>query len=60
MIQDIVVNLAVGRERDPTADYAISVAKQFEAELAGVVFCYEPMIAAATPMDAMPPDLIEA
>jgi nucleotide-binding universal stress UspA family protein len=60
MIQDIVVNLAIGRDRDPAADYAISVAKLFEAELAGVAFCYEPIITVATPLDAMPPDLIEA
>jgi hypothetical protein len=60
MIQDIVVNLAIGRGRDPAADYAISIAKLFEAELAGVAFCYEPIATAATPLDAVPPDLIEA
>ena len=61
MIQDIVVNLAVEDGQDPVADYAISVAKLFEAELSGIAFSYDPIVlAAATPMDAMPPDLIEA
>jgi nucleotide-binding universal stress UspA family protein len=59
MIQDIVVNLAVGRSNDPAVEYAISVAKTFEAELTGIAFCYEPVMVAGA-MEAIPADLIEA
>src|SRR5258706_369127 len=46
MIKDIVVNLTVGAARDPAADYAISMAKTFNAHLAGVAFAYEPVLPA--------------
>ena len=42
MIKDIVVNLAVGAERDAAAQYAISIADTLGAHLAGVAFSYEP------------------
>ena len=44
MIKDIVVSLSVGAVRDGAADYAISLARLFEAHVAGVAFAYEPMI----------------
>jgi len=46
MLRDIVVNLTVGAARDPAADYAISMAKTFNAHLAGVAFAYEPVLPA--------------
>jgi nucleotide-binding universal stress UspA family protein len=58
MIQDIIVNLAVGRSHDPAVGYAVSVAKTFEADLAGIAFCYQPLIVAGA-MDAIPADFIE-
>lgn len=58
MIQDIIVNLAVGRSHDPAIDYAISVAKTFEADLVGIAFRYEPLFVAGA-MEAIPTDFIE-
>jgi nucleotide-binding universal stress UspA family protein len=59
MIQDIIVNLSVGRPQDPALDYAVTLAQAFDADLTGVAFRYEPVIV-ASPMDGMPVDLIEA
>ena len=59
MIQDIIVSLAVGRSRDPAVGFAISVAETFDAELAGVAFCYQPVVLGG-PMDAIPAELIES
>src|SRR5437773_955779 len=58
MIQDIVVNLAVARKRDPALNYAVSVAQAFEADLSAVAFCYDPVVIPAT-MEAMPDDFAE-
>src|SRR5882724_4799940 len=58
MIQDIIVNLAVGRPHDPAVGCAVSVAKTLEADLVGIAFCYEPPIVTG-PMDAIPADFIE-
>jgi nucleotide-binding universal stress UspA family protein len=44
MIKDILVNLGANSERDPARDYAISVARTFEAHLTGLAFAYEPVI----------------
>jgi nucleotide-binding universal stress UspA family protein len=41
MIKDIVVNLAVNNSRDVTADYAITLARAFDAHLSGVGFAYD-------------------
>jgi len=38
MPKDLVVNLMVAGSRDAAATYAISVAKTFDAYLAGVAF----------------------
>jgi nucleotide-binding universal stress UspA family protein len=46
MPKDIVVNLMVAGSRDAAATYAISVAKTFDAYLAGVAFAYEPVLPA--------------
>lgn len=42
MIKDLVVNLAIGSARDAARDYAISIARDFSANLAGIAFNYEP------------------
>ncbi len=44
MIKDIVVNLTVGAQRDVAADFAMSVARTFEAHVAAVSFCYEVVV----------------
>lgn len=59
MIKDILVNLSLGADADPTADYAISVAAAFEAHLAGVSFVYDPMIPASVMGSGIPMDVIE-
>lgn len=42
MLKDLVVNLALGSRRDVARDFAISIARTFDALLAGVAFNYEP------------------
>ncbi len=43
MIKDILVSLSVGQtSSDVAVDYAISVAKSFDAHLAGIALTYEP------------------
>ena len=44
MIKDLAVNLTVGADRDPAAEFAISVAEAFEAHIAGIAFAYDPVI----------------
>jgi nucleotide-binding universal stress UspA family protein len=44
MFKDIIVNLTVDATHDAAADYAISVARAFEAHLAGISFAYEPVV----------------
>ena len=60
MIKDLVVNLMPGAERDPAADYAISVATALDAHLAGVAFTYDPVIPSTVMGGGIPADLIEA
>ena len=38
MLKDIVVNLTPNRPHDPAADFAISLASQFDAHLTGIAF----------------------
>jgi nucleotide-binding universal stress UspA family protein len=45
MIKDIVVNLSPREKSDPAADYALSVARTYQAHIAGIGFAYEPVIA---------------
>lgn len=58
MIKDIVVNLGLG-EKDPTGDYAISMAAAFDAHVLGVAFAYEPVMAYTT-MGGIPAEFLEA
>ncbi len=44
MLKDIVVNLSVGVEQDVAAEYAISLARSFDAHLVGVAFAQEPVV----------------
>jgi nucleotide-binding universal stress UspA family protein len=44
MIKDLVVNLTVGTDRDPAAQFAISIAAKFEAHITGIAFAYDPVI----------------
>jgi nucleotide-binding universal stress UspA family protein len=58
MIRDVLLNIAVGLENDATLDYALSLAKSFEAHAAGVAFAYE-AVPPAMLMDDVPPAWIE-
>jgi nucleotide-binding universal stress UspA family protein len=59
MPKDIVVNLTPGRDRDPAADYAISLASQFGAHLTGLAFALEPSIPASA-MGGIAGDVIDS
>jgi nucleotide-binding universal stress UspA family protein len=61
MIKDLVVNLSVAPERDPAAEFALSVASAFAARVAGIAFQSDPITPTAL-MDGVPPspDLIES
>jgi nucleotide-binding universal stress UspA family protein len=59
MVKDIVVNLTGAAPQEFAADYAISLARLFEAHIAGVGFIYEPVIPGSV-MGGIPTDLIEA
>lgn len=58
MIRDIVVDLPIGDSRDAATAYAISVARMFDARIAGVAMCYAPAIL-TNGMETVPVDLIE-
>jgi nucleotide-binding universal stress UspA family protein len=58
MMKDLLVNLATGIADDATPDYAVSLARTFEAHAAGVAFAYE-AVPAAMLIDDIPPTLIE-
>ncbi len=59
MLKDIVVNLTGGSPQDYAADYAISLAANFSAQVVGIAFIYEPVIPASV-LGGVPTDLIEA
>lgn len=61
MIKDLVVNLSVAPERDPAAEFALSVARAFSARVVGIAFQCDPITPTAL-VDSMPPpaDLIES
>jgi nucleotide-binding universal stress UspA family protein len=58
MIKDLVVNLGSSAPPDVTADYAISLAKAYDAHVVGVSFVYEPVIPGSL-LGGIPTDLIE-
>jgi len=61
MIKDLVVSLSVAPERDPAAEFALSVASAFAARVAGIAFQSDPITPTAL-MDGVPPspDLLES
>ncbi len=59
MIKDLVVNLALGEDRDVAAEYAVSIASTFEAHVAGLAFAYDPVIT-PTVMDGLSASWVEA
>ena len=59
MIKDLVVNLALGDDRDVAAEYAVSIASTFEAHVAGLAFAYDPVIT-PTVMDGLSASWVEA
>jgi nucleotide-binding universal stress UspA family protein len=58
MIKDLIVNLSLGDRPDPTANFALSMASQFNAHITGVAFMYEPVVPAIEMMP-IPADIIE-
>jgi nucleotide-binding universal stress UspA family protein len=44
MIKDLVVNLTLSADRDPAAQFAVSIAATFEAHIAAIAFAYDPAI----------------
>ena len=59
MYKDLVVNLAIGDERDVATDYAGSIAEAFDAHVCGIAFEYEPVVV-PTFMGGVPTNLVEA
>jgi nucleotide-binding universal stress UspA family protein len=59
MIRDLLVNLATDITEDATIDYAIALARMFEAHLAGIVFGYDE-IPPAMLAGEVPPAWIDA
>jgi nucleotide-binding universal stress UspA family protein len=60
MLKDVLVNLSVAEGRDPAGDYAISVARAFNAYLAGIAVAYDPVAPAiAGGCEVMPSGWIE-
>jgi nucleotide-binding universal stress UspA family protein len=58
-LKDLVVHLVAGRDHQPAANYAISVAATFDAHVAGAAVAFEPVIP-ATITGTIPVDVIEA
>jgi nucleotide-binding universal stress UspA family protein len=58
MIKDLVVNLVGRAPQDFTVDYAVSLAKTFDAHVTGIAFVYDPVIPDAG-FGGIPVDVIE-
>jgi nucleotide-binding universal stress UspA family protein len=58
MLKDIVVSLTGGGPQDFAVNYAISVAKQFDAQITGIAFVFDPVIPDAG-LGGVSPSLIE-
>ena len=58
MIKDVLVNLTVGAARDVTAEYAISVASAFQAQLCAIRFVYEGFVPGSV-FDSIPAELMD-
>jgi nucleotide-binding universal stress UspA family protein len=57
MIKDLIVNLAVGTERDPARDYALTIAEAFNAHLVGIALAYEHPLPGSI-LGALPAELV--
>ena len=57
MIKDLLVNIPVGAPPEAVVVYATSVARTFEAHLAGVAFAYDPIVP-GTVFDGVAADII--
>ena len=57
MIKDLIVNLAVGTERDPARDYALTIAEAFDAHLVGIALAYEHPLPGSI-LGALPAELV--
>jgi len=58
MIKDLLVNVAIGVEDDATLDFALALARAFDAHAAGVAFAYE-AVPPAMLIGDVPPTWIE-
>jgi nucleotide-binding universal stress UspA family protein len=58
MLKDIVVNLTGGGPQDFAVNYAVSVAREFGAQLTGIAFVFDPVIPDAG-LGGVSPSLIE-
>jgi nucleotide-binding universal stress UspA family protein len=58
MIKDILVILGLGKH-DAAGDYAISIAKAFDAHLVGVAVAFDPVVP-GTVIGAIPPEVLES
>jgi len=58
MIKDLVVNLALAAERDPAAEFALSVCRRICGTCAALHFNTDPIMPIAL-MDDVPPDVID-
>ena len=56
MIKDLVVNLTLDADRDPAADFALSIAAAFEAHIAAIAFAFDPVVTPAV-LDGLSADL---
>ena len=57
MIKDLIVNLAVGAERDRARDYALTIAEAFDAHLVGMALAYEHFISGSV-LSGLAADLV--
>src|ERR1700680_2048504 len=57
-VKDLLVNLETGINNDATTEYAISLARMFDAHLAGAAFAYD-TIPPAMLVGEVPPSWIE-
>ena len=59
MLKDLIVNLTVGTQKDPTADYALSIAQAFGAHVTGIAFAFKPIIPSMG-IEGLGPNVINA
>ena len=57
MLKDILVHLPIGSSCKAVANYAVSVARQFDSHLTGVAVAYRPVVSGMT-YGAIPADVI--